>query len=226
MPYVSAFQNLPSRPSSRRFGTQFVVLSGALCKALPRWGIDGEVGSVAGQADEKQFEGESLMSSFTRKIAALVTPLVLLGGFSVLGAQSAGAAGTTHKVLVARNPNNLTGVTVAHPAIETKAKLKFTCNSTTGSYTVSVKNFSIIGGDDTILLGALVNTPLHIGILVNLAEPVIVPLTQNSATELFDANVTNTLTNKADCHSGADIRGGASDTGDGFTSYNFLTTLS
>jgi hypothetical protein len=166
--------------------------------------------------------------SFSRKIVALATPLFLLGVFSMLGAQGASATSATHKALVVGNPNNISGSpnTYLPAAVETKAKLKFVCNSTTGDYTVTVRNFSVIGGDDTILRGTYDGVPLHIGLRVNGVEELNVPLTQNTTTELFDGSVTSVLSDKTDCHSAADFRGGALDTGIVLPSYNFLSPLS
>jgi hypothetical protein len=137
--------------------------------------------------------------SLTRKFVALVAPMLLLGGFSVLGAQGAAASSTTHKI-------HFAGSNGSPPAIETKAKVKFACNSTTGIYTVAIKNFSVIGADGSLLAAQFSGLPRHLSLVVG-STLVDIALTQNSATELFDAHPpAGVLSDPSnDCHTGTDI---------------------
>jgi hypothetical protein len=139
--------------------------------------------------------------SVSRKIVALVAPLMLLGGFSVLGAQSASARATTHKIFLKGNMNVFA---VATPALEPRARVYFTCNSTTGVYTLRVKNVSVIGGDQMVMVSPFSHQPRRMTILVGLPvnEEFDVTLAQNTATSLYDADVTNMLSDRADCASG------------------------
>jgi hypothetical protein len=165
---------------------------------------------------------EGVFVSFTRKIAALAAASLLLGGFSVLGAQNAGAVSARHKILFSGN-QNAAGTTT--PAIETKAKITFTCNATTGAYNVVVKNVSVIGGDQTILESAPPQLLRQLTIFVG-TDRFNVPLTQNAKTELYDANQTNILFNKADCSTGAQVIAGGRDSGDLQSSYLDVGPLS
>jgi hypothetical protein len=168
--------------------------------------------------------------SFTRKIVALVTPLALLGGFSILGAQNAGAVSTSHKAQFSGNQN----VQNANPAaIETKAKVKFTCNATSGIYTVKVKNFSVYAGQGGIMTGMETGQRNHVTVWVN-RDPNAefdVPLTQNTATELFDtpngsAGVSGILSTASDCQTGAELDVFARDSVTNVFTYRDTTHLS
>jgi hypothetical protein len=122
------------------------------------------------------------MSSFTRKTVALVAPVVLLAGFSVLGAQSASANSAVHKFKQSGNdPAYQVG---DGKAIETKAKVSISCNSITGIYNVSVKNLSVVGQDGTAFTQDAGKFVLTFGTFAGTAQ---VSLMQNPKTELFDA---------------------------------------
>jgi hypothetical protein len=157
------------------------------------------------------------------KIAALVAPLLLLGGFSLLGAQNAGAASANHKVQFS---GNHLGPFTLKRAIETKAKVKYTCNATTGVYNIKVKNFSEIGGDGTLLVGSQSGDPNRLTIEVNTHEVFEIVLTQNPATELFDANPTGILPTLGDCHTGASLEVNAVNSGDDGLAYDAVGALS
>jgi hypothetical protein len=77
---------------------------------------------------------------WSRKVVALVAPLLLLGGFSALGAQSAAATSNVRKVKFA-GTQDLGSVT----ANQSKAKVTITCNAATGALNIQAKNISAVG---------------------------------------------------------------------------------
>jgi hypothetical protein len=123
-----------------------------------------------------------------RKLVALVTPLLLLGGFSVLGAQSAGALSAVHKFKA--TGSNTTAIPGEGKAVETKAKVSVTCNALTGAWTVKAKNVSVIGQDGTAFITDAGQFALRFDTFGGSA---FVHLTQNPKTELFDANAAGAI---------------------------------
>jgi hypothetical protein len=140
-----------------------------------------------------------------------------------LGAQSAGASSTTHKFKA--KGNNSTLGAGSGLAIETKAKASITCNSATGSYNVTVKNVSVIGQDGTTFTTSGGRYEIAFEDLGG--EIISVDLTQNPKTELFDANASGVLANRAaECKTGLKVALLGSDSGDHAVAYVAIGTLS
>jgi hypothetical protein len=166
--------------------------------------------------------------SFTRKLVALVAPLTLLCGFSVLGASSADARGTTHSIQIRGNQINGANPGSGH-AVETKVRLKFSCNSTTGAYTLTVKNFNLIGSDLTRFTEEL--APGSHDFIEWVVENVHgthhgqISVNQNAATELFDGVDTGTVSSQL-CATGTFFAADAFDSGDSVEGYSVNGPLS
>jgi hypothetical protein len=157
--------------------------------------------------------------SLSRKFFALVAPVLLLVGFSVLGAPGAGAVSTVHKFLAVGN--NSTAVPPNGRAVETKAKVLVTCSAVTGIWTVKAKNISVIGQDGTAFTKDAGQFTLTLG---TLAATALVHLTQNPKTELFDANAAGVIASPASwCLTGTpginNVALSGLDSGDGFLGY-------
>jgi hypothetical protein len=134
--------------------------------------------------------------SFVRKLALPVASLMMLVGFSVIGvASTAGAAGTTHKANLNGDP---TGT-----AIETKLKVKISCNG--AAATIKVKNFSIAASDGYSMYQTGPGWSLIV-VFNHSGTEVIVPVAQNSSTTLFDGSTTASL-KPGECASGVPVDG-------------------
>jgi hypothetical protein len=156
--------------------------------------------------------------SLKRKIVALVTPLVLLGGLSLSGAQNASASGATHKIFLKGNLNFLM---VANPAVEPRATVYFSCNANTGAFILRVRTVSVYGGDGSTL--GWHGVPLQMDIsggFPTTDEEVQIGLTQNTRTAFFDADLNGTLTARAACHSHEFFAIQMQNTGDSQPSYS------
>jgi hypothetical protein len=120
---------------------------------------------------------------------------------------NASASGTTHKISFHGNSNG-TIISDDGLAIEKKASVSYKCNASTGAYTLTAKNFNVIGSDGLPYQRPLPDWNLN----VTVANPTStfsatfsVPLQQNPSTELFDAAVTD-ATLQETCVSGATVR--------------------
>jgi hypothetical protein len=85
---------------------------------------------------------EAAPRSRTKLTGSLVLVALVVGG-SLFISGGANAVSTKHKVVFRGNANEFSE---ASPAIEPKANVKITCDSSTNTFTATVKNVSVIDG--------------------------------------------------------------------------------
>ncbi len=126
-------------------------------------------------------------------VAAVVLPVAV--PLLVASPSTAAAVATTHSIkFVGRG-------TGSPMLIEPKLKLKESCNSSTGAWTVSASGIQVIGPDGVTPFDT--RNGQYVLSVTLAAEQTFVPLKQDPKTALFDANFTSTLIKKTDCFSGA-----------------------
>ena len=141
-----------------------------------------------------------LNTSRTKLTGILLVGIVFVVGSNVAVTGGANAVSTKHEVVLRGNKNMFSE---ASPAIEPKALVKITCDSSTNTYTATVKNVSVIDGYQNPFptyagqYGVLLFSPPGGGYSVL--------LTQNPKTALYDGSSSGTLVGLLgpECFSGA-----------------------
>jgi hypothetical protein len=159
-------------------------------------------------------------SSRRYKFATIAATATLVATFVMFPTANASASGTTHKISFHGNSNG-TIISYDGLAIEKKASVKYTCNSSTGAYTLTAKNFNIIGSDAHAYQRPLPDWNLNVTVAnpsSSFSATFSVPLLQNPSTELFDATVKD-VTLQETCVAAGTVRVYLFDSTDGNLGY-------
>jgi hypothetical protein len=155
------------------------------------------------------------------KFATIAATATLVATFVMFPTANASAsAGTTHKISFHGNSNG-TIISYDGLAIEKKASVSYKCDSSTGGYTLTAKNFNVIGSDGRPYQRPLPDWNLNVTVTnptSTFSATFSVPLLQNPSTELFDAAVTD-VTLQETCVSAATVRVYLFDSTDGNLGY-------
>ena len=144
----------------------------------------------------------------TRKIRRVTLGAVLVTGMTVapiaamgvLSGSPAAASSGTHKAKLGGNSG---------PAVEPKVKGKFSCNSVSNSWALSITKIQVIGSDgitpwDRTAFATNPN-PGHYWVAVRSSEFVSATISQDPATGLYQANAGGSLPPVFSCATGASV---------------------
>jgi len=123
-----------------------------------------------------------------KRVASAAVGVLLLAGATavpILGTGgSAYAGGATHKVKLFTNYSSI---------VENAAKVKFSCSSNTGDFTLSISNINVVDSTGKSFISSDLTPSDALYFQVGGEQDQYAPMTQNTTTGLWQVSITGTI---------------------------------